>query len=78
MNTCVACVVLDRQNQYTVGGQPGCDRDEKTVYCNGKLKLYSEYCVKLRGYTAEHYVDSPCAYVITNSSKSSSLTHSIT
>lgn len=55
--------IVVRKNQYTLGGQTGCTETDRHVFCNGKLKTYSSYCIKLRAHTAEHYLDSPCAYL---------------
>lgn len=57
---------VDRITQYTIGGQT-CDKEEKTVYCNGKLKHTSDYCIKLRAYTNDHYIDSPCGKAVNDS-----------
>lgn len=69
--------IVGRINQYTVGGGISCDPQEKSVYCNGKLKLNNDYCIKLRAYTNNHHVDSPCAFLVEDKSTPTpkSLTH---
>ena len=53
---------------YVIGRQ-SCDKSDVDTYCNGVLRHTSEYCIKLRAYVNDQYVDSPCAYVTDNKSK---------
>ena len=52
--------ILGRRTSYTIGSQT-CDPESLDTFCNGKLKFRGEFCIKLRAYTNDHYIDSPCA-----------------
>ncbi|XP_067937306.1 uncharacterized protein [Watersipora subatra] len=56
-----------RSAPYVIGRQT-CGFSNKSQYCNGLLRYASDYCIKFRAYTNEHYIDSPCAYAIEDAS----------